>query len=137
MKNGVVWLPKNHLERGEDQWNEFETEPEPIERLSGFFSALASTTINWSDATLARLPGVRERVARVGLRSGIGGLNILMTEEEIRGLADLGRVAALKLLKRYALPSRGLPANCPTAGTSIAGCGSTCCGTAFRGALPG
>ena len=101
---GVVWLPENHLQRGEDQWNEFETEPELFERLSGFFGALASTAINWSDATLARLPGVRERVARVGLRSGVGGLNILMTERDIRGLADLGRVAALKLLKRYAFP---------------------------------
>jgi predicted acylesterase/phospholipase RssA len=99
---GEVWLPENHLQRGEDQWNEFETEPEPVERLSGFFSALASTTINWSDATLARLPGVRERVTRVGLHSGIGGLNILMKEKDIRGLADLGRVAALKLIKRYA-----------------------------------
>jgi predicted acylesterase/phospholipase RssA len=101
---GEVWLPEDHLQLGEDQWNEFETEPEPIERLSGFFSALASTTINWSDATLARLPGVRERVVRVGLRSGIGCLNILMKEKDIRGLADLGRVAALKLLKRYAFP---------------------------------
>jgi hypothetical protein len=101
---GDVWLPKNHLELGEDHWNEFETEPEPIERLYGFFSALASTTINWSDATLARLPGVRERVVQVGLRSGIGGLNILMEERDIRGLADLGRVAALKLIRRYAFP---------------------------------
>jgi predicted acylesterase/phospholipase RssA len=101
---GDVWLPKNHLELGEDHWNEFETEPEPIERLYGFFSALASTAINWSDATLARLPGVRERVVQVGLRSGIGGLNILMKEQDIRGLADLGREAALKLIRRFAFP---------------------------------
>lgn len=103
-KQAQVWLPESHLEQGEDQWNEFETEPEPVERLSGFFSALASTTINWSDATLARLPGVRERVVRIGLPSGVGGLNIRMKEDEIRDLADLGRQAALKLLKRYALP---------------------------------
>jgi predicted acylesterase/phospholipase RssA len=101
---GVVWLPQDHREGREDQWNEFETEPRSFDRLSGFFNALASTTKNWNDVTLARLPGVRERVARVGLRSGIGDLNILMTDEEIRGLADLGRVAALKLLKRYAFP---------------------------------
>ena len=104
-KQAQVWLPESHLEKGEDQWNEFETEPEPLERLSGFFSALASTTINWSDATLARLPGVRERVVRVGLPSGVGGLNIRMKEGDIRDLADQGRVAALKLLKRYALPA--------------------------------
>ncbi|KRR26169.1 hypothetical protein CQ14_21010 [Bradyrhizobium lablabi] len=106
---GDVWLPENHLQLGQDHWNEFETEPEPIERLSGFFSALASTTINWSDATLARLPGVRERVVQVGLRSGIGGLNILMEGKDIRGLADLGRVAALKLVKRYAAFPVGWP----------------------------
>ncbi|ANW00450.1 patatin-like phospholipase family protein [Bradyrhizobium icense] len=103
-KYGVVRLPRDHLEGREDQWSEFEAEPGSFDRLSGFFSALASTTINWNDATLARLPGVRERVARVRLRSGIGGLNIRMTGDQIRGLADLGRVAALKLLKRYAFP---------------------------------
>jgi predicted acylesterase/phospholipase RssA len=102
-KQAQVRLPGSPLEKGEDQWNEFETEPEPIERLTGFFSALASTTINWSDATLARLPGVRERVVRIGLPPGVGGLNIRMKEEDIRDLADQGRVAALKLLKRYAL----------------------------------
>ena len=100
-----MWLPKNHLDQVKDQWNEFETEPEPIERLSGFFSALATTTINWSDATLARLPGVRERVVRIGLPSGVGGLNIRMKEEKIRELADLGSEAAVELLKRYALPA--------------------------------
>ncbi len=101
----LVRLPKSHLDQGEDQWNEFETEPEPLERLSGFFSALASTTINWSDATLARLPGVRERVVRIGLPSEVGGLNIQMKEKKIRELADLGREAAVELLKRYALPA--------------------------------
>jgi predicted acylesterase/phospholipase RssA len=102
-KKAQVHLPESPLERAEDQWNEFETEPESVERLSGFFSALASTAINWSDATLARLPGVRERVVRVGLPSGVGGLNIRMKGGDIRDLADQGRVAALKLLKRYAL----------------------------------
>lgn len=99
---GKVDLPDNQLELGDDNWNEFEMERDPVDRIAGFFGALASTTINWSDATLARLPGVRERVVQVGLRRGIGGLNVLMKEEQIRGLADLGRLAALKLIKRYA-----------------------------------
>jgi predicted acylesterase/phospholipase RssA len=101
---GAVWLPQGHLEGGEEQWDEFEAEPEAFNRLAGFFGALASTTKNWNDATLARLPGVRERVARVGLGPGIGGLNIRMTASEIRELAALGRDAALQLLKRYAFP---------------------------------
>jgi hypothetical protein len=42
---------------------------------------------------------------RIGLPSGVGGLNIQMKEEKIRELADLGREAAVELLKRYALPA--------------------------------
>ncbi len=41
----------------------------------------------------------------MGLPSGVGGLNIRMKEKQIRELADLGREAALMLLKRYALPA--------------------------------
>jgi predicted acylesterase/phospholipase RssA len=102
---GAVWLPEHHLEGTEYFWSEFETEPRTFDKLSGFANAVLSTMKDWNDATLARLPGVRERVVRVGLYPGIGGLNILMTGDEIRGLADLGRQAALKLLRRYALPA--------------------------------
>jgi hypothetical protein len=58
--------------------------------------------MNWSDATLARLPGVRDRVVEVSLKPGTGGLNILMTTEQIDDLAELGADAAVLLLKRFA-----------------------------------
>jgi predicted acylesterase/phospholipase RssA len=114
-KYGAVWLPEHHLDGTEYFWSEFETEPRTFDKLSGFANAVLSTMKDWNDTTLARLPGVRERVARVGLYPGIGGLNILMTGEEIRGLADLGREAALKLLRRYALPAT-LPSGEPSDG---------------------
>jgi predicted acylesterase/phospholipase RssA len=106
LDRGVVWLPENHLQGKEEHWNEFETETKVFDRLSGFVNALLGTMKDWNDATLARLPGVRERVARVGLHPGIGGLNILMTPDEIRGLAQLGAEAGRLLLNRFARPSR-------------------------------
>jgi predicted acylesterase/phospholipase RssA len=105
LKYGVAWLPENHLQGREHQWSEFETEPKSFDRFSGFLNALLSTMKDWNDATLARLPGVRERVAQVGLYPGIGGLNILMDGDQIRGLAKLGGEAARLLLNRFARPS--------------------------------
>jgi hypothetical protein len=48
---------------------------------------------------------VRERVAQVGLHPGFGGLNILMTPEQIRHLGELGGEAGRRLLDRFARPT--------------------------------
>ena len=85
--------------------NRFDANPSTVGRLFGFIGALLSTTTDWNDAMLARLPGVRDRVVRVGLSEGIGGLNIQMSERQIRGLAELGLEAARKLLDRFAKAS--------------------------------
>jgi hypothetical protein len=73
--------------------------------LFGFVAALLWTTKDWNDRTLARLPGVRERVVQVPLQPGTGGLNILMSGKQIRALAEKGGDAARKLLERYSKPS--------------------------------
>jgi hypothetical protein len=102
----AVTLPDDHRTGHEDRWGDTETHRDTGARLREFVSALLATTMNWNDKTLARLPGVRDRVARVGLVPGIGGLNILMTGDQIRFLSDLGREAGRKLLERFAKPSR-------------------------------
>ena len=101
----AVSVPQDHREGAQERWRIFAEQPGTFARLSGFVGALFSTTKDWNDATLARLPGVRDRVARVGLEPGIGGLNILMTKEQIECLACLGAEAARKLLDRFAKPS--------------------------------
>ena len=118
-----VCLPESQLERAKDQWNEFESEPAAVERLSGFFGALLSTTKDWNDATLARLPGVRDRVVQVGLHPGIGGLNILMTGEADQGPGRTGGEAGLQAAGAVCLARRAAERRRPMAGTSIAGCG--------------
>jgi len=77
-----------------------------IERLMQYLSAMLSTTLHWHDTSLARLPGVRERVVQVGLPAGIGGLNIYMNRDQIDYLASLGAEAAKALLKRYSVPDQ-------------------------------
>lgn len=101
----AVTLPQDHRQGHEDRWNDFGERPDTSDRLTGFIGALLSTTKDWNDAMLARLPGVRDRIVHVGLPPGIGGLNILMSGEQIRFLAELGGEAARRLLKRFARPS--------------------------------
>jgi hypothetical protein len=107
-----------------------------ILRLLSFANAILTTTMNWGDATLARLPGVRDRVVEVSLEPGTGGLNIRMTTEQIDGLAELGADAAVLLLKRFAGRAPTRAGDGATAGTSTAGCASTCCATASPRVLP-
>lgn len=105
-EGGTATLPEDHRKGSESRWKEFDYEPSTIGRLAGFANALLSTATDWNDAMLARLPGVRDRVAQVGLTSGTGGLNILMTSRQIESLAKLGGKAARLLVNRFARPSR-------------------------------
>lgn len=100
----AISLPEDHREGVGDRWNGFEYEEHAGDRLFGFAAAVIGTMKDWNDATLSRLPGVRDRVVNVGLRRGIGGLNILMTESMIRCLGETGVEAAKTLLARF---SRG------------------------------
>jgi hypothetical protein len=101
----AICLPRGEREGKRDRWNDFEEQVLPRNRLFGFVGALLWTTKDWNDRTLARLPGVRERVVQVGLSPGTGGLNILMTSNEIRELAEVGGDAARELLNSFSKPS--------------------------------
>jgi len=100
MKDAIS-LPNDHRDGVRDRWNGFEYEEGALGRLLGFVAAVVGTMKDWNDATLSRLPGVRDRVVNVGLRPGIGGLNILMTESMIRCLGETGVEAAKTLLARF------------------------------------
>jgi len=102
---GRTFLPDDHRAGRDSRWNEFDYETGTNSRLLGFAGALFGTATHWNDATLARLPGVRDRVVQVELNRYIGGLNILMTTAQIRSLAKLGGEAALLLLDRFAASS--------------------------------
>lgn len=101
----AVSLPKGQAHARGD-WNRFVEEPSLLQRTMGFLGALLGTTKDWNDALLAQMPGVRDRIVRIELPPGIGGLNIEMTPQQIQALSDLGAEAGRRLLERFAQPGR-------------------------------
>jgi predicted acylesterase/phospholipase RssA len=121
-----AWLPE-YAEQGRgDSWNRFdpgskapaehealrqaarETRPQKGcradgRRMFGFLRALLTSATDWRDRTSFRMPHVRNRVARLLLRPGEGGLNIGMGREQILDMAHrYGTVAGQKFVARFA-----------------------------------
>lgn len=57
---------------------------------------------NWSDNTLSRMPGYRDRIANVELTAEEGGLNLQMPSERIGALSERGTNAASEFIRRFA-----------------------------------
>lgn len=58
--------------------------------------------------TMMRMPGVRDRVVRVLLQEGEGGVNIRMTPEDIDNLAkNYGKAAAREFIVKFATDDSG------------------------------
>lgn len=110
-----VWLPRAHLDGRAETWMRFEpaTQCERPEQagpptpatLAGFLLACGMTLHQWSDRTRMLLPTVRNRVARLALRSGEGQLHIAMPREMILGMAhEYGTSVGRELVKVFAFP---------------------------------
>ena len=82
-----VWLPSRHYQGAGDTWDRFAESKGPLRRLKGFLLSLWMATWHWNDMTMMRMPGVRDRVVRVLLKKGEGGVNIKMSGKEILDLA--------------------------------------------------
>jgi predicted acylesterase/phospholipase RssA len=103
-------MVKNNSEGIQENWNRFEVveqiDQEPREKsglgkLSGFAGAFITTMQNWSDNTLSRLPGYRDRVRPVPLTPEEGGLNLNMPKERIDALTARGVAAGDELIARF------------------------------------
>jgi hypothetical protein len=112
----AVWLPEFHWQGWADNWNRFDPlaafppEKEELKNncsaagyLAGFLTAIAASALDWRDRTSFRLPHVRNRVARLLLMPGEGGLNIGMPREQILRMAHCyGTRAGELFVKRFA-----------------------------------
>lgn len=101
----MVFLPEKYDQGYGERWNHF-AEKQGASMLGGFIGAIVGTMQNWNDNSLARMPGVRDRVARVRLRKDEGGMNLDMEAGLIRNIAERGVDATRDLLERFSLPSR-------------------------------
>lgn len=96
----AVRLPEFHTGGHADTWD-LGTEA-PRGRLGGFLASIWRTTWRWNDSTMMRMPGVRDRVVRLFLLEGEGGVNIRMPPERIRMLGrTYGAPAARAFIEKF------------------------------------
>ena len=91
-----VWLPKSAR-------SGIELPIVPFAGMFGFLSRLVNSAKDWQDNLQARLPGYRERIAHIALKSDQGGLNLGMNTATVATLADFGKQAAEKLRREFDL----------------------------------
>ncbi|RST53297.1 hypothetical protein [Variovorax sp. MHTC-1] len=91
-----VCLFSNYREGYGERWDHFEEGEDATKKLGGFILAILGTIQNWNDNSLARMPRVRDRIARVRLKDTEGGLNLNMKAKDILAVVQRGEVAAEK-----------------------------------------
>jgi hypothetical protein len=92
-----------------ESWNRFDQEFEGRRfvpkthwrQLLSFLETVIHTMQNWTDNTQSRLPGFRDRIARVSLTSDEGGLNLDMPADRIACLSKRGAAAAHMFVERF------------------------------------
>lgn len=69
--------------------------------ISGFLGVIAGTMQNWTDNSMLRIPGFRDRIVHLHLTHDEGGMNLHMSSEQIEQLAEWGRMAGVMLRQRF------------------------------------
>jgi len=105
-----TYLPERYDAGYGERWDRFDhASTNGAARFGGFFSAILGAMQNWNDNALSRMPGVRDRIARVRLKPTEGGLNLNMEGAVIQAVAERGERAALSLVARFVAAEPGGP----------------------------
>jgi hypothetical protein len=76
---------------------------EPLHGILAFFSRLIDAAKDWQDNLQSTLPGYRDRIVHVGLKSDEGGLNITMPPELVGKLGTYGAQAGVDMRDEFDL----------------------------------
>jgi predicted acylesterase/phospholipase RssA len=93
-----VWLPKT-----KSAGSGVLIPGEPLHGLPAFFSRLLDAAMSWQDNLQSTLPGYRDRIVHVGLKSDEGGLNITMPPELVSTLSTYGAQAGVDMRDEFDL----------------------------------
>jgi hypothetical protein len=96
-----VFLPTRYEQGYAERWNRFAEKGPSASKFGGFLAAIVATMQDWNDNSLSRMPGVRDRVARLRLDPEEGGLNLNMEAQKIEDIAARGKTAADVLIARF------------------------------------
>ncbi len=109
-REDMVYLPQRYDTGHGERWNRFDAPGAPgATRFGGFLSAILGAMQNWNDNALSRMPGVRDRIARVRLDKNEGGLNLNMEAKTINDVAERGEAAVQQLIDRFVPAADGAP----------------------------
>ncbi len=97
-----VWMPPSNHSGLAGTWTRFEG-------LGGFFAAILNAMQNWQDNMQSLVPGYRDRIAHIYLDSNEGGMNLNMTDDVLKKLADRGTAAGDLIIRNFDAPN---PPNC-------------------------
>ncbi|MEO6408415.1 MAG: hypothetical protein ABIO45_06630 [Burkholderiaceae bacterium] len=106
-KDDWVYLPRHYGEGYGERWNRFDDKADSSSRCGGFFIAMIKSMQNWNDNALSRMPGVRDRIARVRLTDEEGGMNLNMEASTIEKVTQRGVAAIDRLIGAFDTPARG------------------------------
>ncbi|MBX3347722.1 MAG: patatin-like phospholipase family protein [Nitrospira sp.] len=100
----LVFLPQTYAQGYGERWSDI-PEQQGASTLGGFIGAIVGTMQNWNDNSLMRMPGVRDRVARIRLKKDEGGMNLNMEDTLINTVAQRGEQAIDEILRRFLAPA--------------------------------
>lgn len=80
-----------------------------IDGTFGFFTAIKDAMQNWRDNLQGELPGYRERIVHIKMARDEGGLNLAMTDDQVKQLTGRGEIAGERLLTAFSGPAGAPP----------------------------
>ena len=97
----MPWMPETNNQGIREPLIKFD-EKAGIKSVFAFIASIVETMQNWSDNTLSRMRGFRDRIASVGLTKEEGGLNLKMPASRIELLNERGVNAGAEFVRRFA-----------------------------------
>lgn len=96
-----VWMAPSNGASRQENWTRFTD-------IAGYIgNAMLGAMKDWNDNVQSRVPGFRDRIVTVRLRSCEGGLNLNMPTDVIDALVKRGAAAGQRLVERFACVSDG------------------------------
>ncbi len=95
-----VWIPSRNGDGESETWSQA-PDSGSWKQLAWFLGSIFDTMHNWRDNIQLRVPGYRDRIAQIHLRSVEGGMNLTMPPDLIGALSKRGRYAAAVLAHRF------------------------------------
>lgn len=98
--NNMIRMARTNSSGRSIPFVDFEYGPRDTQ-LANFLMGLFDASRNWADNQLTVMPGYRDRIVRIAMRTDEGGLNLNMPNQTIASVAERGEAAARFLKLRF------------------------------------